>query len=53
MKTKHFDTVPRSDLRSRNSRRVAGQGMRFSTAALGLACVAGVFGLLALLYHLG
>jgi hypothetical protein len=52
MKTNHFEPVSRSDLRPRNGRRKP-EGMRFSTAALGLACVAGVFGLLALLYHLG
>jgi hypothetical protein len=55
MKTRDFDALPRNSsaprMRRRNSRRE--DGMSAGTAFLGAVCVAGVFGVLALLYYLG
>ncbi len=53
MKTKEFDSYPRLDARrSKRSRRSA-DGPNFRAAFLGAVCVAGVFGVLTLLYHFG
>jgi len=55
MKTRDFDALPRNTsappMRRKNSRRK--DGMSAGTAFLGAVCVAGVFGVLALLYYLG
>jgi hypothetical protein len=53
MKTKDFDSVSRMRAPSRKSSRRTSQGMGFGTALLGLACGAGVFAVLTLLYHFG
>jgi hypothetical protein len=53
MKTKDFDSFSPIDTRtSRPSRRVP-QGMGPRSVLLGLACGAGVFAVLTLLYHFG
>ena len=53
MKTKDFDGFPRLDARQpRRSRRMP-DGPNIGTALLGMACAAGVLGLLTLLYHFG
>jgi len=55
MKTRDFDVLPRNNSappalpRERPKRRK--EGMGFGPALLGVVCVIGVFGLLALLYH--
>ncbi len=55
MKTRDFDVLPRNNsappalARDRPKRRPNGMG--FGPALLGVVCVIGVFGLLALLYH--
>jgi len=55
MKTRDFDVLPRNNAappalpRERRKRRRDGVG--FGPALLGVVCVIGVFGLLALLYH--
>jgi hypothetical protein len=55
MKTRDFDALPRNTssppMRRKNSRRK--DGMSAGAALLGAVCVAGVFGVLALLYYLG
>jgi hypothetical protein len=55
MKTRDFDALSRNTsappMRRKNSRRK--DGMSAGTAFLGAVCVAGVFGVLALLYYLG
>jgi hypothetical protein len=55
MKTRDFDALPRSTsappVRRKDRRRK--DGMSAGTALLGAVCVAGVFGVLALLYYLG
>jgi hypothetical protein len=56
MKTRDFDALPRRTsgppTLPRTSRRRQ-DGMSATTALLGAVCVAGVFGVLALLYYLG
>ncbi len=53
MKTKDFYSVSRMRAPSRKSSRRKSQGMGFGSALLGLACGAGVFAVLTLLYHFG
>jgi hypothetical protein len=53
MKTKDFDSFTRTMPRSRRRARRTSEGMGFGTALLGVACVVGVFGVLAVLYHFG
>ena len=53
MKTKEFDSYPRLNVRrSKRSQRNA-DGPNIGAAFLGVICVAGVFGVLTLLYHFG
>jgi hypothetical protein len=53
MKAKEFDSYPRLNTRrSKHSRRSA-DGPNIGAALLGAVCVAGVFGVLTLLYHFG
>jgi hypothetical protein len=56
MKTRDFDALPRNNssppvMRREDRRR--NDGMSAATALMGAVCVAGVFGVLALLYYLG
>jgi hypothetical protein len=61
MKTRDFDALPRNNssppvMRREDRRRGGGRrndGMSAGTALMGAVCVAGVFGVLALLYYLG
>lgn len=53
MKTKDFDSFPRTSVQpGKRHRRHAG-GMGIGTALLGVACVAGMFALLTVLFHFG
>jgi hypothetical protein len=55
MKTRDFDVLPRNNSAPpplpRADRRRRKEGMGLGPALLGVVCVIGVFGLLALLYH--
>jgi hypothetical protein len=53
MKTKDFDSVGRMPIPRPKSSRRKSREIGFSSAVLGLACGAGVFAVLALLYHFG
>jgi hypothetical protein len=55
MKTRDFDVLPRNNSAPpalpREGRKRRQEGMGIGPALLGVVCVIGVFGMLALLYH--
>jgi hypothetical protein len=53
MKVQHIASLSTPHSRPRNGRRQPEKGVTFSTGLLGILCAAGVFGLLALLFHAG